>query len=155
MNMKKILTLFVLLAGLLSACDKPAKEEAKTTLSVSVSGISIQTASVSASAEGAAPSLVRMIGATLLDDMLSEVASLDDEAKVKAFLTKYGSAVELPYESVLKDLAPDSEYVVGLISFNKNMDPTAFAVTTFRTDVFGSVTTGDPSGAGTVKENIL
>jgi len=153
--MKRILASIVLLAAFVAACDKPAEEKASTKLSVNVSEISIQTASVTASSEGTEPVLVRMIGATPLEDVISEVSSMDNESKVKAFLTKYGTAVELPYEAVLKDLAPDTEYVIGLIGFDKNMDAVAFAVTTFRTNVFGSVTTGDPSGAGIVKENTI
>lgn len=155
--MKKILITIMSVAAMLLAgsCQKPSGSTQTTTLKIEFSDIATQTLTVSVTFEGDEPALVRMIPATRLDEVMQSVKDIKDEAAAKAYLTKNGLATVLPYKAVTKDLTPDTEYVVGAVAFNDNMDPIAVAMETFRTQVFGSTTVGDASGAGSVTSNEL
>ncbi len=155
---KKILLLTAALATLLLpySCEKQPKtpKEDPVEFTVEISDIAIQTASVSVSATGS-PTLVRMVDAIRLSDVQAALGSLEDEEAVKTWITRNGSAIVLPYDSAAKDLEPETDYFIGVVAFNKDMDVVAFKTATFKTLEAGSIVIGGGSGAGSVNENTL
>ena len=146
-SMKRIL-IPLTAALLLLSCGKP-QEEGQPVLDISVTEIGSRTATVNVSCQGPAPSLVRLTDAIRKEDFPTNESTLPD------FLKTNGSAVSVPYKSALKDLYPSTDYVVGAISFDKNMDVLVWATYEFRTTDLGTTTVGDPSGAGSLTENKL
>ena len=154
----KILLLTAALATLLLpySCEKQPKtpKEKAVEFTIEVSDIAIQTATISVTATGE-PTLVRMVDATPLSSVLAEVGSLDDADAVNGWITRNGSAIVLPYSSAAKDLDPSTEYFVGVVAYNKNMDIVASKTATFTTLETGAIVIGGGSGAGSVNENTL
>ena len=136
------------------ACKKNDTPE-KAVVSIAVSGVSTQNANLSVTTEGPTPYLVRMTAPVLKEEFLSKVETMYNDTRIVAYANKYGFAIVVPYTTIVKDLDPDSDYVIAAISYDKNLDAMAWKVVEFKTTQVGSVVVGDASGAGSVTENEL
>ena len=147
--MKRFLMLFFASALLLS-CGKPA-EAPKPAILLSVMDVGSRSATVAVSCEGPDVALLRLTEAVRKEEW---PAGMDAEATINYLKTK-GSAVTLPYKSALKELFPSTDYVIGAISFDGNMDLLTWTTVEFKTEDLGTSTVGDPSGAGSLSGNEL
>lgn len=153
--MKKTLILIMCAAlQMFVACQKNEAPK-KASIEIAVSEVSTQNANVSVTTQGPKPYLVRMTAAVLKDEFLSKVETMTNDSKIIAYANKYGSAIVVPYTTIVKDLNPDQDYVIAVISYNENLDALAWDVVEFKTAPVGSVVVGDASGAGSVTENEL
>ena len=77
---------------------------------------------------------------------------------MKAYVSKNGQAIDLPYSIVLLDLAAETTYVVGVVAVNEKMELYDYSVETFTTKDLASMfdnVLGDPSNSGELTENTL
>lgn len=153
--MKKTLILIVCAVQMMFMACQKNETAVKASIDVAVSEVSTQNANVSVTTEGPKPYLVRMTSPVLKEEFLSKVEAMTNETKIVAYANKYGVAVNVPYTSIVKDLNPDQDYVIAVISYNENLDAMAWDVVEFTTTPVGSVVVGDASGAGSVTENEL
>ena len=153
--MKKSLILIICAAlPMLVACKKSETPE-KAAIHIAVSEVSTQNANLSVTTQGPKPYLVRMTAPVLKEEFLSKVETMYNDARIISYANKYGFAITVPYTTIVKDLNPDSDYVVAAISYNDNLDAMAWNVVEFKTTQVGSVIVGDASGAGSITENEL
>ena len=153
--MKK--TLILIMCAVLPmfvACKKNEAPE-KAIIEVAVSEVSTQNANVSVTTKGPQPFLVRMTAPVLKEEFLSKVESMTNDSRIISYANKYGTAIIVPFTTIVKDLNPDQDYVIAVISYNENLDALAWDVVEFTTAPVGSVVVGDASGAGSVTENEL
>ena len=158
----KTLKLFAILAGVLavmtlSSCE-PQVAQKKIEFTFHIEDVTAINAQLEISATGDDAALVRYLAPVPETDVLSVVGSLTDEAKVKEYIKTNGVAIELPYNTLLKDLNTETTYVVGVVAFDENMDPFGYRVETFTTLDMSSLTdraVGDPSNVGNLTENVL
>ena len=139
---------------LLVACEKGTAPE-KSDIEITVSEISTQNATVSVTTSGPAAFLVRMTNAVPKKEFLSKVESMDNETRIIAYINKYGSAITVPYTSAIKELNPEENYVIGVLSYDSNLNPLAWKLAEFTTTKIGDTVVGDSSGAGSVTDNEL
>lgn len=140
----------------IAGCGKMDDGGSSSGLRIAISDVKAQTFLLSVSSQSKQePALVRMIEAIPLEVILKDVKSLENTEMLKTYLTRNGKAVNLPFETLVKDLSPKTEYVVGAVAFNDAMDVISFAVETVTTKAFGETTVGDPSGAGSLVINNL
>ena len=162
-NYMKHLKLFVFLAAalsvmMLSSCKKQSEPTVSAKLSVEITDIKDVSAKLSIICEKGDPTLVRYLAPTLKSDVIAAAGSMGNKAAVETFITRNGNAVTLPYNVLLKDLMPETEYVVGVVAFNSSMKVIASEVKEFTTLDMNSMfeeSLGDPSGAGDLTENII
>ena len=153
--MKKTLILIIsAVLPMFAACTKSADPE-KAAIVITASEVSTQNASISVTTKGPQPYLVRMTSPVPKEEFLSKVEAMTNSTRIIAYANKYGSAINVPYNTIVKDLNPDQEYVIAVISYNTNLDALAWNVVEFTTAPVGSVVVGDASGAGSVTENEL
>ena len=150
---RKLIQIIFAMLPLVAACEK-GEEPEKYGIEIAVSEISAQNATVSVSTTGPAAFLVRMT-AVSKEDFLSKVESMDNETKIIAYINKYGSAITVPYTSAIKGLNPETDYIVGVLSYDADLNPLAWKVFEFTTAKIGDTLVGDSSGAGSVTDNVL
>lgn len=154
MKSKLIRIIFAMLP-LVAACEK-GEEPEKYGIEITVSEISTLNATVSVSTTGPAAYLVRMTKAVPKDEFLSKVETMDNETKIIAYINKYyDSAITVPYTSAIKGLNPETDYVIGALSYDADLNPLAWTITGFTTAKVGDTLVGDSSGAGSVTDNVL
>ena len=136
------------------SCKKEQKGE-KASIQIEVSDISTLNAVVNLNCKGPKPALVRITQAVSLEEFIGEVGSLENEEGIVNYVKTNGFAISLPYSNAVKDLSPSTDYIVGAVSFDSNMDLLSWAVKEFRTEDLGSSTVGDASGAGSLGDNEL
>lgn len=139
---------------MLVACE-PIADTEKSDVEITVSDISTQNVTASVSTSGPAAFLVRMTNAVPKEEFLSKVESMENETKIIAYINKYGSAITVPYTSALKGLNPETDYVIGVLSYDADLNPLAWKVIEFTTSKVGDTLVGDSSGAGSVTDNVL
>lgn len=108
-------------------------------------------------ATGDKPSLVRYM-APVPEAEVKAAISMDDAEALKAYISKNGTAIELPYSSVLTELTPEMTYLVGIIAIDEQMNVYQYKTATFTMKDLASQfenTLGDPSNAGELTENII
>ena len=156
----KLLKILALAAGALmivASCTKPS-EQKEFKFTIGVTEITAVNAVLDINGEGDAPSLVRYLAPVPVDELLQSVTSLEDVAAVKAYVSKNGKAVNLPYHAILKGLNTETSYLVGAVAYDADMNDIGFKAVTFSTKDMASLTdsaVGEPSGAGSLTENIL
>lgn len=150
----KLILIICAMLPLLAACEKGAAPE-KHDVEITVSEISTQNATATVTTSGPAAFLVRMTNAVPKDEFLSKVESLDNETKIIAYINKYGSAITVPYTSAIKELNPETDYVIGVLSYDADLNPLAWKLAEFTTAKVGDTVVGDSSSAGSVTDNEL
>lgn len=160
----KIIKFFIIVSvvvgALLATSCKKAGEPVKLSydFTIDVTDVTAVNALLSLSGSGDEPALVRYMAPVLESEVLQNVGSMDNEQSLKEYVSRNGSAIKLPYSGVLKDLNPETSYVVGVVAYDANMDAYSFETTTFTTKDMASMTdtsVGDPSDAGHLTENVL
>ena len=162
-NYMKHLKLLVFLAAALSvmmvsSCKKQSEPKVSAELSVEITDIKAVSARLSITCEKGNPTLVRYLAPTLKSDVIAATGSVENKTAVETFITRNGNAIALPYNVLLKDLMPETEYVVGVAAFDSSMKVIASEVKVFTTLDLNSMfdeSLGDPSGAGDLTENII
>ena len=150
---RRLIQIICAMLPLVTACEK-GEEPEKSGIEIAVSEISDQNAIVSVSTTGPEAFLVRMV-AVSKDEFLSKVESMDNETKIIAYINKYGSAITVPYTSAVKGLKPETDYIVGVLSYDADLNPIAWKLVEFTTAKIGDTLVGDSSGAGSVTDNEL
>ncbi len=156
----KNIKLFAILAAIcsfmaVSSCEKKGSETASIEFTIEVTNVAAVTAELSIDGKGTAPALVRYLAPVSKADFLAEVANPDDEAAVKNYISKVGTAIALPYTQVLKDLNVGTEYIIGVVAYDANMNIYGYATSSFTTKEMDDRLVGDQSEAGNLTENIL
>ena len=154
--LKLITACSLLLLGMMS-CKKTEAEPEKADFTVEVSNVTAINARLQIDCKGNVPSLVRYMAPTPKETVASEV-DMNDPQALKAYLSKSGEAIILPYSSVLLDLVPEMTYVVGVVAINENMEVYDYHTETFTMKDLASMfenTLGDPSNAGNLSGNTL
>lgn len=151
---RKLIQIIFAMLPLVAACEK-GEEPEKYGIEITVSEISTQNVTVSVSTTGPAAYLVRMTKPVPKDEFLSKVESMDNETKVIAYINKYSSAITVPYTSAIKELSPEVDYVIGVLSYDSDLNPLAWKLAEFTTAKLGDTLVGDSSGAGSVTDNVL
>ena len=157
MRTLKLIMLCCCLSIFGSSCQKNEKTPLSTDFSIEVTDITAINARLSIGATGDTPSLVRYMAPVSEAELKSNV-NVDDAEALKSYISRKGTAIELPYSSVLLDLNPETTYMVGVIAIDEDMDVYAYKTATFTMKDLNSMfenTLGDPSNAGELKENIL
>ena len=143
--MKRTLTIISCLAALLLASCKEKAETPRAEISIEIVDVSVQNATLKVSCKGPNPALVR------ITDAIPKADFVEDPEFVKT----NGFGISVPYSNAIKDLSPSTDYVVGAISFDSDMDMLTWGFAEFRTADLGSATVGDASGAGSLTNNEL
>lgn len=139
------------------ACGKTDKPTLSTEFTVEVTDITAINARLAIDATGDKPSLVRYM-APVPEAEVKAAISMDDAEALKAYISKNGTAIELPYSSVLTELTPEMTYLVGIIAIDEQMNVYQYKTATFTMKDLASQfenTLGDPSSAGELTENII
>lgn len=139
------------------ACGKTDKPTLSTEFTVEVTDITAINARLAIDATGDKPSLVRYM-APVPEAEVKAAISMDDAEALKAYISKNGTAIELPYSSVLTELTPEMTYLVGIIAIDEQMNVYQYKTATFTMKDLASQfenTLGDPSNAGELTENII
>jgi len=152
----KILTIFLSVAALLvnSSCKKQNEGPASFDFALEVSEIGSISAELNIDGKGEAPSLVRYLAPVLKSEFDAAIDTSDEDA-VKKFISENGTAVSLPYFTYLKGLNISTEYVVGVVAFDEDMNIYSYKTHSFSTTEMDDRVVGNPSGAGELTENIL
>ena len=151
---RKLIQIICAMLPLAVACEK-GEEPEKSGIEITVSEISTQNATVSVSTSGPAAYLVRMTNAVPKEEFLAKVESMDNETRIIAYINKYSSAITIPYTSAIKELNPETDYVIGVLSYDTDLNPLAWKLAEFTTSKVGDTLVGDSSGAGSVTDNEL
>lgn len=152
----KIFTIIAALCSLmgLSSCGKPGPETKPDSLiTIEVSNIRAVLAMVDITLTKEAE-LVRFL-APMPKAELAALVNLNDEAALKQYISQNGEPIDVPFNKVLKDLANGTEYIIGVVAFDANMDMFAFNTATFTTLETDDRVVGDGSSAGSLTENKL
>lgn len=139
------------------SCKKSDKVSLSTNFTVEVTDITAINARLAIGATGDKPALVRYMAPVPEADVKAEI-NIDDAKALKAYISRNGSAIELPYSAVLLDLTPETTYVVGVIAIDAQMNVYAYKTASFTMKDLASQfenTLGDPSNAGELTENTL
>ena len=139
------------------ACGKTDKPTLSTEFTVEVTDITAINARLAIDATGDKPSLVRYM-APVPEAEVKAAISMDDAEALKAYISENGTAIELPYSSVLTELTPEMTYLVGIIAIDEQMNVYQYKTATFTMKDLASQfenTLGDPSSAGELTENII
>ena len=152
----KFLTIIAAVCSLmgLSSCNKPddSKEQASA-FTIEVSNIRAVLAVVDITLDKSAE-LVRFLAPMPKADFDAAVNASDAEA-VKSYISQNGEAIECPFNKVLTGLTNGTEYVIGVVAYDVNMNIFSYKTTTFSTLAEDDRVVGDESSAGSLKENTL
>lgn len=154
--LKLILTCSILLFCVIS-CKKQPAASVTADFSIEVTNVTAINARLQIDCKGNVPALVRYMAPVPEATVASEVNMKDAQA-MRAYVSKNGEAITLPYSSVLLDLTPEMTYVVGVVAINENMEVYDCLVETFTMKDLASMfenTLGDPSNAGNLSGNTL
>ena len=156
MRTLKLITLCCLLLAF-SSCKKSSGPKLSTDFSIEITDITAVNARLAIDAIGDNPSLIRYMAPIPEDHVKSEV-NMTNESAMKSFISKNGSAIQLPYSAILQDLAPETTYVVGVIAIDAQMNIYSYKTASFTMKDLASQfenTLGNPSNAGDLTENTL
>lgn len=154
--LKLITACSILLLGMIS-CNKQETVQEKADFTIEVSNVTAINARLQIDCAGTAPALVRYM-APMPKETVASGVNMENQEALKAYVSKNGEAVKLPYSSVLLDLTPETTYVVGVVAINEKMEVYDCLVETFTTKDLASMfenTLGDPSNAGNLSGNTL
>lgn len=157
MKILKLITACSILLLSMMSCNKQEAAQEKADFTIEVSNVTAINARLQIDCAGTAPALVRYMAPTPKETVASAV-NMDDQEALKAYVSKNGEAIKLPYSSVLLDLASETTYVLGVVAVNDNMEVYDFLVETFTTKDLASMfenVLGDPSNAGNLSGNTL
>lgn len=159
-NMKniKLLAIVVAFCSLMSisSCNKPGAEgtgEPESPFTIEVSNIRAVLAMVDITLDQEAE-LVRFLAPMTKADFDAAVNSSDVEA-VKTYISQNGEPIACPFNKVLKDLTKGTEYIIGVVAYDVDMNIFAYKTATFTTLVDDDRVVGDESSAGSLTENKL
>ena len=102
--------------------------------------------------------LIRYLAPVQESVVLESVPNLDDSEAMKTYIARNGEAIKVPYNALLKDLQPETVYVVGAVAYDDKMTAVGYKMATFTTLDMASMfedSLGDPSDAGSLTENII
>ncbi len=139
------------------SCKKKEQPKLLMDFTIEITDVTAINARLAIDGKGSAPSLVRYMAPVPKTEMSAEI-NMDDAEAVKGFISQNGVAINLPYSSLLRDLTPETAYVVGVIAFDAQMDAYSYKTATFTMKDLASMfedTVGDPSNAGNLTENVL
>ena len=139
------------------SCGKTDKPTLSTDFTVEVTDITAINARLAIDLTGDKPSLVRYM-APVPEAEVKAAINMEDAEALKAYISKNGTAIELPYSTVLTELTPEMTYLVGIIAIDDQMNVYQYKTATFTMKDLASQfenTLGDPSNAGELTENII
>lgn len=157
MKTLKLIMICCFMSLALVSCKKKEQPQRSMVFTIDVTDVTAINARLAIDGKGDAPSLVRYMAPVPESEMLSEIDMADAKA-VKAYLSRNGEAITLPYSDLLQNLAPEMTYVVGVVAFDADMDAYSYKTATFTMKDLASMfeeTVGDPSNAGNLTENVL
>lgn len=155
-TLKLISACCLLLLGMAS-CNKPTAAPETAGFSIEVSNVTAINARLQIDCSGKTPALVRYM-APIPEATVSAEVNINDAQAMKAYVSKNGQAIDLPYSTVLLDLAAETTYVVGVVAVNEKLELYDYSVETFTTKDLASMfdnVLGDPSNSGELTENTL
>lgn len=159
MKTLKLIAMLVGAVALLTVSSCKKQEAPKTIeFTFQVTDVTAINAKLTIDATGTTPALVRYLAPVPETDVIAVTGSLDNVDKIRGFISENGSAINLPFSTLLKDLNTETKYVIGVVAFDENMDAFGHRVETFTTLDMSSLTdraVGEPSGAGNLVENVL
>lgn len=98
--------------------------------------------------------LIRFLAPMPKADFDAAVNSSDENA-VKQFISQNGEAIECPFNKIMKDLVNGTEYVIGVVAYDADMNIFSYLTTTFTTLETDDRVVGDESSAGDLIQNKL
>jgi hypothetical protein len=154
----KFLAMIAALCSLmgLSSCNKPSSDDPQdqaSAFTIEVSNIRAVLAVVDITLDKPAE-LVRFLAPMPKADFDAAVNASDAEA-VKSYISQNGEAIECPFNKALTNLTNGTEYVIGVVAYDVNMNIFSYKTATFTTLVEDDRVVGDESSAGSLKENTL
>lgn len=155
----KLLTIIAAVFSVLavSSCKKTPVADKSVELSMKVTDVKAINAKIEISADGEA-ALIRYLAPVQESVVLESVPNLDDSEAMKTYIARNGEAIKVPYNALLKDLQPETVYVVGTVAYDDKMTAVGYKMATFTTLDMASMfedSLGDPSDAGSLTENII
>lgn len=141
-----------------SSCKKAPAATKSVEVSIEVTDVKAINARIQIGIKGSDAALVRYLAPTQESVVLESVPNLEDEAAMKAYIGRNGEAVSLPYSTLLKDLLPETDYVVGVVVYDAKMTAIGYKMVQFTTRDMASMfedCLGDPSDVGNLTENII
>ena len=152
----KFLTIIAAFCSLmsLSSCSKPDDGAQAATFEIEVSNIRATLAVVDINLEKKAE-LVRFLNPMPKAEFEAAVGNTSDAATVKSFISENGEPIDLPFNKILTPLEKGTEYVIGVVAYDANMNLFAYKTVTFSTLESDDRVVGDPSAPGSLTENIL
>lgn len=86
----------------------------------------------------------------------SDSPSVKDYEALQTYITRNGEPIALPYQRIQRELDEASDYLVGVVSYDAEMNVNGYMVKRFRTLSMSDLPNlGDESGAGNLTENPL
>ena len=86
----------------------------------------------------------------------SEVGDLKDFEAAQTYITRNGEPIGLPYLKIQQGLEENTDYVVGIVSYDADMNINGYMVELFKTKSMDDLpSVGDESGAGDLTINPL
>ena len=138
----------------ISSCSKSSQEAPAIEFSIEVSNIRAVLAVVDINLDQKAE-LVRFLAPMTKADFEAAVGNPNDGAAVKNYISQNGEPIALPFQKVLTNLQNGTEYVIGVVAYDADMNMFAFKTVTFSTLETDDRVVGDPSAPGNLTENIL
>lgn len=138
----------------LSSCGKPSTPATPASaFTIEVSNIRAALAVVDITIDKEAE-LIRFLAPMPKADFDAAVNSKDEKA-VKDFISQNGEAIECPFNKILKDLVNGTEYIIGVVAYDVDMNMFSYQTATFTTLETDDRVVGDESSAGDLTENKL
>ncbi len=86
----------------------------------------------------------------------SDSPDVKDYEALQDFITRNGEPIDLPYQRIQRELDEASDYLVGVVSYDADVNVNGYMVKRFRTLSMSELPNlGDESGAGNLTENPL
>lgn len=149
-----VISAFFSLMSLTSCEKKPSTQNGPASaFTIEVSNIRAVLAVVDITLDKEAE-LVRFLAPMPKADFEAAVNSSDVNA-VKEFISQNGEAIECPFNKIMKDLTNGTEYIVGVVAYDVDMNIFSYATTTFTTLETDDRVVGDESSAGDLTQNQL
>ena len=148
-----IIAAFCSLMGL-SSCNKPSDDDTQKqalAITIEVSNIRAVLAVVDITLDKPAD-IVRFIAMPKAE--LDAAANTADAEAVKTYISQNGETIECPFNKVLTGLTNGTEYVVGVVAYDAEMNA-SYKTVTFNTLAEDDRVVGDESSAGSLTENTL
>lgn len=157
MKILKLITACSILLLSMMSCNKQEAAQEKADFTIEVSNVTAINARLQIDCAGTAPALVRYMAPTPKETVASAV-NMDDQEALKAYVSKNGEAITVPFSTVLLDLTPEMTYVVGVVAISEDMEVYECLTETFTMKDLASMfenVLGDPSNAGNLSGNTL